>query len=212
MLLFDLGYYRAIRFEQIELLFREFEGSYRLGQMPSADRHVTKTLIYAAPLTLLVIRRLYRALRARWRLDPRRLPFDRWAVLVATVADDLLDIALNRHDRDWRASRVERFLRREAVDPNAARIPLPYRAQSGVHPRAQPITIEHPFYEVPPSAATQSVHPGCEAGQLGQHCVGQHASIGRTAIASARVVTARRAHDEQQHPDVLASMRHARRW
>ncbi len=107
-----------------------------MKHMPSANRHVTETLIYATLLTLLLSRRLYRALRKRWRLDPRRMPFDRWAVLLAAVADDLLALVLKRHDRDWRASRIERFLRREATDPNAARNPLPYRAQSGVYQRA----------------------------------------------------------------------------
>jgi IS4 transposase len=125
----------AARWE-VELLFRELKGPYRLGHMPSANRHVTETLIYATLLTLLLSRQLYRALRARWRLDPRRMPFDRWAVLLAAVADDLLALVLKRHDRDWRASRIERFLRREATDPNAARTPLPYRAQSGVYRRA----------------------------------------------------------------------------
>jgi len=97
---------------EVELLFRELKGSYRLGQMPSANRHVTETLIYAALLTLLVSRRLYRALRTRWRLDPRRLPFDRWAVLVATVADDLLGGSthvlnrsrMNAHSTKYRSS------------------------------------------------------------------------------------------------------------
>lgn len=122
----------AARWE-VELLFRELKGPYRLEHMPSANRHVSETLIYAALLTLLVSRRLYQAFHKRWRLDRRRLPFDRWAVLLATVADELLTLVLSRRGRPWRARRIERFLRAEANDPNRLRIPLPYRAQMGIH-------------------------------------------------------------------------------
>jgi hypothetical protein len=134
--LLEAHYFAAVyaaRWE-VELLFRELKGPYRIEDMPSANRHVTESLIYAALLTLLVSRRLYRALRQRFRLDRRRLPFDRWAVLFATIADDLLALVLSRRDRSARARRIEHFLRAEAQDPNAARIPLPYRTQTGTHP------------------------------------------------------------------------------
>ena len=121
----------AARWE-VELLFRELKCTYRIEHMPSGNRHVTETLIYAALLTLLISRRLHRVLTRRWRLDRRRLTFDRWARLVAAVAHDLLDIVLSRHDREHRQRRVERLLRAEAIDPNKARVPLPYRAQRGL--------------------------------------------------------------------------------
>jgi hypothetical protein len=64
------------------------------------------------------------------------MPLDRWATLVATVAHDLLDLLLSRHDREHRLRRIQRFLRAEARDPNRARIPLPFRAQMGLlYPR-----------------------------------------------------------------------------
>jgi len=121
----------AARWE-VELLFRELKCTYRIEHMPSGNKHVTETLIYAALLTLLISRRLHRLLTRRWRLDRRRLTLDRWGHLVATVAADLLDIALSRHDREHRQRRVERLLRAEAIDPNKARLPLPYRAQRGL--------------------------------------------------------------------------------
>ena len=121
----------AARWE-IELLFRELKCSYRIEQMPSGNKHVTEALIYAALLTLVLSRRLYRTLTQRWKIDKKRLPFDRWAVLVSTIAQDLLDVAITRHDRQHRLRRIERFLRAEATDPNLARIPLPYRAQQGI--------------------------------------------------------------------------------
>ena len=121
----------AARWE-VELLFRELKSHYRLDHAPSANRHVTETLIYAAVLALLASRALRRALLRRARLDPSRLPFDRWALLFATIADDLLAMLLSRHDRLHRIRRLERFLRAEACDPNRTRISLPHKAQVGI--------------------------------------------------------------------------------
>lgn len=125
----------AARWE-VELLFRELKGSYRIENMPSANKHVTETLIYAALLTLAVSRKLHRTVTHRFALDPTRLPFDRWAVLVATLSHDLLDLALARRDRPYRERRIERVLRAEATDPNRARNHLPDKAQQGIYQRA----------------------------------------------------------------------------
>ena len=122
----------AARWE-VELLFRELKGTYRIESehMPSANKHVTETLIHAALLSLAISRRIYRAL-APTPLDRFRMPLDRFATLLAVVAHDLLDLLLCRRDRDHRQRRIERFLRAEATDPNRARIPLPWRAQAGL--------------------------------------------------------------------------------
>jgi len=125
----------AARWE-VELLFRELKSVYRIDQMPSGNRHVTETLIYAALLTLTLNRRLYRELIRRHKLDPQRLPLDRWTILFAAVADELLVLSLHRRERTWRARRIQSFFRAEATDPNRARIPLPYRAQQGLYLRA----------------------------------------------------------------------------
>lgn len=122
----------AARWE-VELLFRELKKTYRIEHTQSKSRHITEALIYAALLTLVVSRALQRALCARWRADPWRVPIDRWAVLVALVAQPLLDIVLSPRHRNARATRVETFLRAEARDPNRTRIPLPFRAQMGLY-------------------------------------------------------------------------------
>lgn len=122
----------AARWE-VELLFRELKCTYRIEHMPSANKQITESLIYAALLSLVLSRRLHKALAERWKLDPRRLPFDRWSRLVASVAHDLLDLALSRHDREHRQRRLERLLRAEATDPNRTRVPLFFRAQEGVY-------------------------------------------------------------------------------
>src|SRR5262249_48564193 len=91
----------AARWE-VELLFRELKCIYRIAHMPSGTKHITEPLLYAAVLTLLLSRRLYRPLVRRWTAPPARLPFDRCSRLFATVASDLLDLVLSRHDRHIR--------------------------------------------------------------------------------------------------------------
>jgi len=116
---------------EVELLFRELKSNYRVDHMPSANRHVTETLLYAALLALVVSHALYRRLMSRWRRKTRRHPRDRWALLFSISAPDLLDIMVTRCGRRWREQRLEIFLRTEAMDPNRARLPLPHRAQKG---------------------------------------------------------------------------------
>jgi len=121
----------AARWE-VELLFRELKSHNRLDHMPSANKHVSEALIYAAVLALLVSRKLYDAMRARFRIDRRRLTMDRWAILLAAVAEPILAAALQSRNRTYAERRIESFLRAEACDPNRARIPLPERAQMGL--------------------------------------------------------------------------------
>lgn len=121
----------AARWE-VELLFRELKSHNRLDHMPSANKNVSEALIYAAILALLISRKLYDALRTRFRIDRRRLTMDRWAILLAAVAEPILQVALRRRDRQHSERRIESFLRAEADDPNRARIPLPERAQMGL--------------------------------------------------------------------------------
>ena len=110
---------------------RKLKGTYRIEHMPSANKHITETLIYAALLSLAMSRRIYRLL-APTPMDRFRMPLDRFAMLLAVVAHDLLDLLLCRRDRTHRQRRIARFLRADAKDPNRARIPLPWRAQAGV--------------------------------------------------------------------------------
>ena len=122
----------AARWE-IELLFRELKSHYRLDQMPSGNQWISESLIYASVLTLVASQRLHRMVRQRWRIDERRMPFDRWARLVASVGHELLALALERGGRPRAERRLLRFLRAESVDPNRQRIPLALRAERGVY-------------------------------------------------------------------------------
>jgi hypothetical protein len=116
-------------------MFRELKTRYRLEKMPSRSRSVTECLIYAALLTMLVARQL-----RTWLLELRpslaaRIPMDRWAVLLETFANDLLDILLGpRILRIPLARRLKLLLLHEAIDPNRCRLLLPERAQMGIMP------------------------------------------------------------------------------
>jgi putative transposase len=125
----------AARWE-VELMFRELKSKYRLNHTRSKSRHVTECLVYAALLTLVLSRKLYQVLLSRWRADRRRFPFDRWATLVASIAVDLLDLLISRHDRRLRERKLDTFLRTEALDPNAHRLTLATRAEMGHYGRA----------------------------------------------------------------------------
>src|SRR5262249_3081576 len=114
------------------LVFANLKCIYRIEHMPSGNKHITETL-YAAVLTLLLSRRLSPPLVRRCTAPPARFPFARWSRLFATVASDLLDLVLSRHDRHHRQQRIERLLRFESPDPNRARIPLAFRAQQGLY-------------------------------------------------------------------------------
>jgi putative transposase len=122
----------ACRWE-VELLFRELKNLYRIDDMPSGNLNITQCLIYAALLTLAVSRKLHKQLTNLWRLDRRRAPFDRWAVLITNIAGNLLVIGLSRRGNSSLEKKLQMFLKSEAPDPNRSRIPLAYRAQQGIY-------------------------------------------------------------------------------
>jgi len=123
----------ALRWE-VELLFRELKSHYRLEELPSRKPQVVKALIYAAALTLLVSRRLLDAVRQVLGKHADRLKVHRWAVLVSTIAADLLLLVL-RPPRETRLlhRHVRRLLLHEAPDPNVNRLSLLQAVEAGVH-------------------------------------------------------------------------------
>jgi IS4 transposase len=127
----DIGAVYAARWE-VELFFRELKSHYRLDQLPTKNRHISECLIYAAFLTLVLARKLYQHLLSPRSQHRRRLPFDRWAALVAGISQELLQLILSRRDRRFREHKLARYLRREAVDPNATRMTLATRAEIGI--------------------------------------------------------------------------------
>jgi len=122
----------AARWE-IELLFRELKTHYRLDHEPRGNRFISESLLYAAVLTLVVSRRLHRLVRRRYKLTQDALPFDRWARLVASISQQILESALSPRPRRLSERRLLAYLRNEGPDPNRSRLPLATRGQQGLY-------------------------------------------------------------------------------
>ncbi len=117
---------------QIELLFKEMKSHYRLADLPSRKPHIVEALLYATLVTLVVSRRLLRAVRQALRGQKRVVPEGRWAALFATVSSAILDLLLAparlaRGLARW----TEAMLLHEAVDPNLSRQMLLARVENG---------------------------------------------------------------------------------
>lgn len=65
---------------------------YRLEDLPSRKPHVVEALLYASLVTLVVSRRLLRAVRRTLRGSQRVVPAGRWATLFAVVSTTILDL------------------------------------------------------------------------------------------------------------------------
>ena len=115
----------------VELLFRELKSSYRIDDLPSSKKHVVEGLIYAAILTLVVSRDIQKLVTEQMPHAAHRIPEERWGIVFASVALDILMIAVGptiiARVMDWRTLR---FLRYEAIDPNAGRKRLHARVVS----------------------------------------------------------------------------------
>lgn len=118
----------------VELAFRELKMQYRLDQMPSSKKHVVEALLYAAFIAFMVSRALVERLRrALPERDHYRLRDERWAVVFAAATGDLLALVIRRgRAASITEPYVERMIRREAVDPNKARVGLLAFAQAPV--------------------------------------------------------------------------------
>ncbi|MBI5511549.1 MAG: IS4 family transposase [Deltaproteobacteria bacterium] len=129
----DVSATYALRW-QIELLFKELKRHYRLEDMPSAKRAVVEALLYAAILTLIVSRRLEALVRESLGALGERVPHQRWAAVLESVAQDLLVIIV-RPPRETAQllTRVARTLLHEAVDPNRRRPPLLIVVETRAH-------------------------------------------------------------------------------
>jgi putative transposase len=109
----------------IELLFKEIKSYYRIEDLPSGNRHVVESLVYAAILTLVVSRRLLTVLRSKLREYVDRLPTQRWARRLAAVAQDILELIVRPRSETKVIERlVSGMLLEEAIDPNVKRRPL----------------------------------------------------------------------------------------
>jgi IS4 transposase len=117
----DIALIYALRWE-IELLFKELKRHYRLEDMPSSKKEVVEALLYAALLTLIVSRRLLALIRQALGPKAARVKEHRWAAVVESVAQELLQILTRPlQEVEILLPRVTTFLLHEAVDPNKSR-------------------------------------------------------------------------------------------
>jgi IS4 transposase len=117
---------------QIELVFKEMKSHYGLEDVPSRKPHIVEALLYATLVTLVVSRRLLRAVRKALRGRPHAVPEGRWAAIFAVVSSAILDVLLAPAGlaRDL-ARRTEPMLLQEALDPNLSRRLLLARIENG---------------------------------------------------------------------------------
>ncbi len=114
----------------IELFFRELKRRYRADEMPSRKRAVVEALLYASILTFLASRAILAEVRRRLRATERSVPDERWSVLFADVAADLLLVVTRRTQlARLLAEQATHLLLAEARDPNRRRRKLQQRAE-----------------------------------------------------------------------------------
>jgi len=106
---------------EIELVFKEMKSGYGLGHIRSKSREVVEAFLYTAVITLVVSRKIFRALGPHLGSQAIRATGSRWWRLFATHAHDLL-FAVTRHSRETVAMRelVQLFMH-EMVDPHLQR-------------------------------------------------------------------------------------------
>ena len=123
----------ALRWE-IELLFKELKSHYRLEDLPSGKRPVVEALLHAAILTLVVSRRLLALVRERLGALAERVPTQRWAALLQSVAQEiLLALVAPMRETERLVARISDTLLHEAVDPNRTRLPLLRAVEERAH-------------------------------------------------------------------------------
>jgi putative transposase len=117
----------------VELFFRELKAHFRVEDMPSRKRHVVEALLYLALIAFVVSRRLLAIVRDKLRVDAHQAPEERWAILFARAARDILRIVLwPRRDAAPIARALDAFLLREAITPDVRRPLLLRRVESRI--------------------------------------------------------------------------------
>jgi IS4 transposase len=115
----------------VELFFRELKAQFRVEDMPSRKRHIVEALLYLAIIAFVVSRHLLAVVRQKLNADAQHVPEERWAILFARAARDVLRILLwPRRCAALVAQALEPFLLYEAITPDANRPLLLRRVES----------------------------------------------------------------------------------
>lgn len=116
----------------VELTFRELGQRHRLKDMPSADRVVVESLIYASFLSLIASRRIVSYLRARVSADRvHRITEERTAAIFAQSAILLLPLVSRSGRVVLTTSFLETVMTAGATDPHLDRPRLAMRVDQG---------------------------------------------------------------------------------
>ncbi len=129
---------------QIELLFKELKSNYRMEDLPSRKKDVVESLLYAAILTLVVSRNLLNYVRRKLGELAERVPTQRWAAVLESLAHEILLLVLGPpRQLAWIDQRVSTTLLHEVVDPNAHRPGLLAQVEQGTHRYARQMRANH---------------------------------------------------------------------
>lgn len=117
----DIAKTYKVRWE-IEILFRQLKGDFRIDQFPTSNRHAVDALIYAAIITLVVSRAFLLLLRGRDRALADRIPHERWAAVFAALSSFILEQLLaGRRKSKRRRKDILHVMLKEMIDPNLTR-------------------------------------------------------------------------------------------
>lgn len=115
----DVGVIYGARW-QVELIFKQLKSNYRIDDLPSSNRWIVESLLYASILTMVVSRKMRLTFLTTSEISPHRIPSSRWAAIFCTVAHLLLCLAPERSTRLTVPDIFDTLLR-HAVDPNVSR-------------------------------------------------------------------------------------------
>jgi len=125
---------------QVELLFREMKGVYRLEEIPGENAVMVEAMIYASILSALVTRRLLASVRNALDIEEARLPHEQGARLIQGYAQMLLLIVVKpRHAiRELEKTVSKLLLDAAAVFASTRRNLLDERLELMGHPDLKP--------------------------------------------------------------------------
>lgn len=117
----------------VELLFKSLKSDFGLEQMPSANEHVVKALVYAAIITWVASRELLLGVRELLGADGRRVTDGRWTRLMRSWATLLLVVVTAPPRRGREVERtLELVLLLECPDPHLTRLALIEEVENGI--------------------------------------------------------------------------------
>jgi len=107
----------------IELLFKELKSKYALDVLDTKNEQVIEALIWTAMLTLIVSRRIYALVKNNATHPEKMVRYtqDRWSIIFAGNASDLLTVILHRCGIEITFETIMSVYESQALDPHVNR-------------------------------------------------------------------------------------------